>query len=84
MRGLLVTTMTIRHRGRETVRERMVVDTGSAHTGVNIDAVGDELDVTPEGEDEIITAFGIGGRDIALRNTVDYLGFGSFHAEASD
>lgn len=39
------------------------VDTGSAHTWINVNAVEGELALTPDGADEIVTAFGIGGRD---------------------
>ena len=60
----------------------MVVDSGSAHTWVNIDAVEGKLDLTPDGSDEIMTAFGIGGRDVALRKTVDEITLGNLHALA--
>ena len=42
VQGLLVATVTIRHRDRCTVVENMVVDTGSAHTWVNVNAVEGE------------------------------------------
>ena len=29
------------------------------------------MDPTPDGADEIVTACGIGGRDVALRKTID-------------
>ena len=80
--ALSLTTVTIRHRDLCTVVEKMVVDTGSAHTWVNVNAVEGELDLTPEGADEIVTAFGIGGRDVALRKTVDEITFDTFHARA--
>lgn len=60
----------------------MVVDTGSAHTWVNVNAVEGELDLTPDGADEIVTALGIGGRDMAVRKTIDEITFDSFHARA--
>ena len=82
VQGLLVTTVTVRHRDRCTVVENMVVDTGSAHTWVNVSVIEDELDLTPEGADEIVTAFGIGGGDVALRKTIDEITFASFHARA--
>ncbi len=82
VQGLLVTTVTIRHHGRHKVDERMVVDTGSAHTWVNVNAIEGELDLTPVGADEIVTAFGIGGRDVALRKTVDEITFDTFPAHA--
>lgn len=82
VQGLLVATVTICHRDRCTVVENMVVDTGSAHTWVNVNAVDGELDLTPVGADEIVTAFGLGGRDVAVRKTIDEITFDSFHARA--
>ena len=82
VQGLLVTTVTIRHRDRCTVVENMVVDTGSVHTWVNVNAVEGELDLTPDGADDIVTALGMGGRDVALRKTVNEITFDTFHARA--
>lgn len=58
----------------------MIIDTGSAHTWVNLDVVEDVLDVSPEEGDHIITAFGIGGRDIANRKKVEQIQFENFTA----
>ena len=82
IQGLLVTTVTIRHRDHFMVVENMVVDTGSAHTWVNVNSLEGELDLTPEGADEIVTAFGIAGRGVALRKTIDEISFDSFHTRA--
>lgn len=39
------------------------------------------MDVVPEADDHVITAFGIGGRDVANRKRVERIQFGDFIAE---
>ncbi|QQE78908.1 hypothetical protein [Alicyclobacillus sp. SO9] len=39
------------------------------------------MDVVPEVGDQIITAFGIGGRDVANRKRIDQVQFGDFIGE---
>lgn len=58
--GVLLSSLTIPHRGNRLTLKSVIIDTGSAHTWVNLDAVEDVLDVVPEVGDHIITAFGIG------------------------
>ncbi len=82
VQGLLVTTVTIRHRSRLTVVEKMVVDTGSAQAWVNVNAIEAELDLTPEEADEFGTALGIGCLEVALRKTVDEIALDTSHAYA--
>ncbi|MDQ0191452.1 retropepsin-like domain-containing protein [Alicyclobacillus cycloheptanicus] len=76
--GILIASLTITHKENTKVLHDMIVDTGSAHTWVNLDAVENNLDVAPEDGDQIVTAFGIGGRDIANRKRIDRLEFGTF------
>ncbi|MFD1673365.1 retropepsin-like aspartic protease [Alicyclobacillus fodiniaquatilis] len=78
--GILVSPFWISHRGKSITLESMIIDTGSAHTWVNLDVVEDVLDVSPEEGDHIITAFGIGGRDIANRKKVEQIQFENFTA----
>lgn len=79
--GVLLSPLTISHRGKRLTLKSVIIDTGSAHTWVNLDAVEDVLDVVPEVGDHIITAFGIGGRDVANRKRIDQIQFGDFIAE---
>lgn len=53
----------------------------SAHTWVDLDSVDNVLDVGPQEGDHIITAFGIGGRDVANRKRIDQIQFENFIAE---
>ncbi|KRW91073.1 hypothetical protein SD51_10850 [Alicyclobacillus tengchongensis] len=78
--GILMTSMTITHKGTTKTLDNMIIDTGSAHTWINLDAVEDDVDVAPEDGDQIVTAFGIGGRDIAIRKRIDRVDFGTFRA----
>lgn len=65
--GILISAMRMIHKGKSKTLDGMIVDTGSAHTWINLDAVENDLDLGPEEGDQIVTAFGIGGRDIANR-----------------
>ena len=79
--GLLISSLKITHKGKSKILNGMIIDTGSAHTWINLDAVEDELDIAPEDGDQIVTSFGIGGRDVANRKRVDHIQFGSFSLE---
>jgi hypothetical protein len=59
--GILVSLLKISHKGKSITLESVIIDTGSAHTWINLDAVENVLDVNPEEGDHIITAYGIGG-----------------------
>jgi len=78
--GILIASITITHKGTTKHLDDMIVDTGSAHTWINLDAVEDDVDVAPENGDQIVTAFGIGGRDIANRKRIERVDFGTFSA----
>lgn len=79
--GILLSPLTISHKRKSITLESMIIDTGSAHTWVNLDVVENVLDVGPEEGDHIVTAFGIGGRDVANRKRIDQVQFDNFIAE---
>lgn len=79
--GILLSSLTISHNGNSITLESVIIDTGSAHTWVNLDAVENVLEVSPEEGDHIITAFGIGGRDVANRKRIDQVQFDNFIAD---
>ncbi|MCL6443796.1 MAG: retropepsin-like domain-containing protein [Alicyclobacillus sp.] len=79
--GILIVSIAITHKENTKILEDMIVDTGSAHTWVNLEAIENDLDVAPENCDQIVTAFGIGGRDIANCKRIDRMTFGTFHAK---
>ena len=62
--GLLISSLKITHKGKNKILDGVIIDTGSAHTWINLDAVEDELDIAPEDGDQIVTSFVIGGRDV--------------------
>lgn len=76
--GILLSPLTISHNGKSITLESVIIDTGSAHTWVNLDSVENVLDVSPQEGDHIITAFGIGGRDVADRKRIDQIQFAPF------
>lgn len=76
--GILISPLRISHKGKSVTLDSMIIDTGSAHTWVNLDVVEDLLDVGPEESDHIVTAFGIGGRDIANRKRIEQIQFENF------
>ena len=79
--GILVSPLRISHRGKSVTLESVIIDTGSAHTWINLESVENFLDVAPEESDHIVTAFGIGGRDVANRKRIEQVHFDTFIAE---
>lgn len=79
--GILISPLRISHKGKSVRLDSMIIDTGSAHTWVNLDVVEDLLDVGPEEGDQIVTAFGIGGRDIANRKRIEQIQFENFSTQ---
>lgn len=79
--GILISQLEISHKGRIAVLDTVIIDTGSAHTWVNLDVVEEFLDIGPEEGDVIVTAYGIGGRDLANRKKIDRVRFDDFVAE---
>lgn len=76
---LLHTTLTINHQGKTETIERLVIDTGAAHSLISSDAVF-ELGIYATNS-EIITMYGIGGEDHAFRKVVDKISFGTYSSE---
>jgi len=58
--GLLFTSIVILFRGKSTVIDRMVIDTGAAETIISPDAV-EEIGIAAELDDYIHSSYGIGG-----------------------
>jgi len=79
--GILISSVRMIHKGKSKTLNGMIVDTGSAHTWINLDTVEDDLDIGPEEGDQIVTAFGIGGRDVANRKRIEQVEFENFIAE---
>lgn len=58
--GLLFTSLEIQFRGKSTMIDDIVIDTGAAETIISPDAV-EEIGITAEHDDYIHSSYGIGG-----------------------
>ncbi|KOA18745.1 retroviral aspartyl protease [Clostridium homopropionicum DSM 5847] len=67
---LLHTSLEIIYKGKTKIVNDMIIDTGASHTIISPDAVI-ELDVEPEGQDEFVTMYGIGGEQYAYRKSIE-------------
>lgn len=68
--GLLYTSLEIMHKGKRRIVDEIIIDTGAAHTIISPDAVV-ELGIEPEGKDEFVTMYGIGGEQYAYRKSIE-------------
>ena len=69
-KGFLYTSLEIIYKGKRKIVNDIIIDTGAAHTIISPDAVA-ELGVEPEGQDEFVTMYGIGGEQYAYRKSID-------------
>lgn len=67
---LLLVNMHLTYQGREKSIDRLVVDTGAAHTIICSDAV-DDIGIKFEDGDQIVNMVGIGGMDCSFRKEID-------------
>lgn len=72
---LLETKMTISYKGDKMLIDKLVVDTGAAHTLISADIV-DQIGVYFKNGDSLVSSFGIGGEEYSFRKTVDYIKIG--------
>lgn len=75
--GLLFTKITIRYNGLTKVINNIVIDTGASHTLISQDEV-DDIGIKVTLEDDIITSYGIGGKEHAFVKTVQSVEVGDF------
>lgn len=75
--GLLFVEISITHHGITHYIRDVILDTGAAHTIINMNAT--ELAAEPATDDFVFMS-GIGGREAALRKTVDEVHFDTYHA----
>lgn len=81
--GLLFTSITIRYHDKLKTIDKVVIDTGATHTLISQDAV-DEIGIRVSLEDDIVTSFGIGGKEHAFVKKVDSLILGEFEINEID
>jgi hypothetical protein len=63
--GLLFTSVEIIYKGKTKVVENVVIDTGASQSLISQDSVS-EIGIKVESEDEIVTTYGIGGKEHAF------------------
>lgn len=70
--GLLLVPLDISFRGKTITIPNVVIDTGAAMSLISMNAV-EELNISPELEDEYVFMRGIGGREPSIRKQIDSL-----------
>jgi hypothetical protein len=75
--NLLEIEMAISFKGQTKIIDRLVVDTGAAHTLISSDMV-EELGIYFENGDSLVSAYGIGGVEYSFRKPVDNIKVGNY------
>jgi len=75
--GLLFTSIEISYIGRSKVIDNVVIDTGASHTLLSQEIV-DDIGIRVSAEDEIVTAYGIGGKGHAFIKSISFLRIGEY------
>jgi predicted aspartyl protease len=75
--NLLQTSMTLNYRGRSLTIDKLVIDTGAAHSFISSDIVS-EIGIKFENGDKLVRSFGIGGDEYSFRKQLDHIQLGDF------
>ncbi|MFC9707289.1 retropepsin-like aspartic protease [Paenibacillus sp. NPDC056933] len=75
--GLLFTELTILFNGKRKRINNIVIDTGASHTLISQGEV-DDIGIKVGVEDEIITSYGIGGKEHAFSKRIEGIQVGDF------
>ncbi|WP_282936870.1 retropepsin-like aspartic protease [Paenibacillus sp. RC67] len=75
--GLLFTSIQISYKGMMKTIDNIVIDTGASHTLLSQDEV-DDIGIRVTAEDEIVTSFGIGGKEHAFIKKIELIQVGDF------
>jgi predicted aspartyl protease len=75
--GLLFTEITISYKGHKKVINNIVIDTGASHSLISQDEV-DDIGIKVTFEDDIITSYGIGGKEHAFIKIVESIEVGEY------
>ena len=78
--GLLFTTIEILYRGKSKLIDNIVVDTGASQTLISQDVV-DDIGIKVSGDDEVVTSYGIGGKEHAFVKIIDKVKLGEFYLD---
>jgi predicted aspartyl protease len=79
--GLIYTTISISYHGSTKEINNVVIDTGASHTLISQDIV-DEIGIRVSLEDEVVSSYGIGGKEHAFIKRVDMLSVGDVTLKA--
>jgi len=74
---LLEVEMLISYKGKDKLIDKLVVDTGAAHTLISSDVV-DGIGIYFENGDPLVSSFGIGGVEYSFRKQVDSIKLDSY------
>ena len=78
--GLLFTTIRIRYKGKEKQINNIGIDTGASHTLLTQASV-DEIGIRVSREDEIVTSYGIGGKEHSFVKKVEQVEVGGYRID---
>jgi len=78
--GLLFTSLEIVYGGKNICINNIVIDTGASQTLISQDSV-EIIGIKVSGEDEVITSYGIGGKEHAFIKKVDKVIIDNFSIE---
>lgn len=78
--GLLFTEIEVLYNGRRKRITNIVVDTGASKTLISQDSV-DDIGIKVKREDEVVTSYGIGGKEYAFVKKIDRVSIGDYFAE---
>ena len=73
---LLEVELTIFYKGKKKIIDKLVIDTGAAHTLISSDIVED-IGIYFENGDPLVSAYGIGGEEYSFRKSVDFIKLGT-------
>ena len=70
--GLPFTKVTLKHRGKSTEVDRVLIDSGSAGTVFDVDELA-KIDLLPDLNDVVHTVFGIGGTEFVVEKRIEQI-----------
>ena len=73
--GLLQASMTICYKGQSLTIDKLIIDTGAAHSLLSSDTVF-EIGIKFENGDKLVRSIGIGGDEYSFRKQLDQIQFG--------
>ena len=75
--GLLFASIKVTYEGKHKIIDNIVIDTGASHSLISQDCV-DDIGIRVSGRDEIVTSYGIGGKEHAFVKKIDNIQIGEF------